>query len=77
MVAILFNGSELFGQIANILSTDGPIGKQVKIVQAVSEKKMFIDFMILYMYIADWQGQIIPKILTVANKQFYFFNHTL
>ena len=76
MGAILFNGSELFGQIVNILSTDGPMRKLVKIVQAVSEK-MFIGFTILYMYIADWQGQIIPKILTVANKQFYFFNHTL
>ena len=43
---------------------------------AVSEKKTFKDFMILYMYIAQGQGQITHKTLMVA-KQFYFFNHTL
>ena len=48
----------------------------VKTVLAVSEKKTFNDFTNLYMYIARGQGQIAPKILTVA-KQFYFFNHRL
>ena len=44
----------------------------VKTVQAVSEKKTFKDFTILYMYKAQGQGQIAPEILTVA-KQFYYF----
>ena len=41
----------------------------VKTVQAVSEKKTFKDFIILYMYIAQGQGQLAPKIMTIA-KQF-------
>ena len=77
MVAILFNVAESFEQIVSILSTEGPMWNLVKIVQGASEKKTFKDFMILYMYIAQGQGQINPKILTVANKQFFFFNHIL
>ena len=46
MVAILFNGTEPFEQIVNILSTEGPRIDLVKIVQAFSEKK-FENFMIL------------------------------
>ena len=42
--------------------------KSGKIVQEVSEKKTFKDFMILYMYIAKGQGQITHKILTVAKR---------
>ena len=38
----------------------------------VSEKT-FKDFRILYRYIAQRQGQITPKVLTV-RKQFYYFN---
>ena len=76
MVAILYNGAKLFDQIVNILSPEGPVGNLMKIVQEVSEKETFKDFRILYMYIAEGQGQITPKILTVS-KQFYFFNHTL
>ena len=38
----------------------------VKIGQVVTEK-MFKDFTILYMYIAQGQGQIIPKILMVTK----------
>ena len=34
------------------------------------------DFTILYMYIAQGQGQIAPKILTAA-EQFNYFNHVL
>ena len=48
----------------------------VKTVQVVSEKETYKYFTILYMYIAQGQGQIAPKILTLA-KQFYYFNHTL
>ena len=73
MAAILLNGAELFEQIVNILSTEGPMWTKwnlVKTVQAVSEKNTSENFAILYMYKALWQGQIAPKILTVA-KQFY------
>ena len=44
MAAILFNGTEPFEQIVNILSTEGPMWNLVKIVQVVSEKKTFKDF---------------------------------
>ena len=33
----------------------------MKIAQAVSEKKTFKNYTILYMYIAQGQGQIAPK----------------
>ena len=70
MVAILFNGTE---QIVNILLTEVPMLDLVKIVQAFSEKT-FKDFMVLYLYLAQGQGQITPKMVV---KQFYFFNHML
>ena len=76
MAFILFNGAEPYDQIVNILSIEGLMWNVVKIVQEVSEKKPFKDFTILYMYIAQGQGQITPKILTLP-KQFYFFNHAL
>ena len=63
IAAILFNDAELFEQIVNIGWTEGPMWNLVKIVQAIWEKKMFKDFMILYMYIAQGQGQKMPKIL--------------
>ena len=50
--------------------------KLMKIVQVVSEKKTFKNFTIVYIYIAQEQGQITPKNFTVAKKV-YFFNHTL
>ena len=50
IMAILFNGTEPFNQIVNNLSTEN----LVKINQAVSEK-LFKNYKILYMYIA--QGQ--------------------
>ena len=49
MSAILFNSAEPFDQIANILSTEGPMQNLVKTVQAVSEEMAFKDFPILYM----------------------------
>ena len=61
MAATLFNGAEPFEQIVNILSTEGPMWNLEKTVQVVSEKKTFKDFTILYMYIAQGQGQIAPK----------------
>ena len=47
--------------------SEGPKRNLVKIVQAVSEKKAFKDFTILYMHTAQGQGQITPKILMLAN----------
>ena len=60
MVAILFSGAEPFEQIVNTLLTEGPIWNMVKIAQAVSEK-MLKNYTILYMYIAQGQGQIMPR----------------
>ena len=60
MVAIFFNDAERFEQIDNTPSTEGSMLNLVKIGQAVSEKKMFKDYEILYMYIAQGQGQITP-----------------
>ena len=37
------------------------MGNLFKIVQAVSEKKTFKNYKILYMYIVQWQGQITLK----------------
>ena len=62
--------------IVNILSTEGPMWNLLKIVQAILVKKTFKDFMVLYMYGAQEQGQITPEILMMA-KQFYYFNQTL
>ena len=46
------------------------MGNRVKTVQAVSKKKTFKDFTILYMYIiALGKGQIVPKLLTVAASK--------
>ena len=63
MVAILFSYTEPFEQTVNFLSTEDPMWNPVKIVQAFSEKKTFKDFTILYMYIAQGQGQKTPKFL--------------
>ena len=78
MAAILFNGREQFRQIVNTLSTEGPMWNLLKITQAVSEPKTFINYTILYMYIAQGQGQITPgdKIL-IVTKIFYYSNLTL
>ena len=76
IAAILFHGAEPLKQIANIPLTEGPMWNLVKIGQAISEKKTFKHFTILYMYTAQGQGQVIPKILMVT-KLVYYLNHTL
>ena len=58
MTAILFSGAEPFEQIVNTHLTEGPMWNMVKIAQVVSEKKMFNNYTILYMYIAQGQRQI-------------------
>ena len=79
MAATLFTGVEPFDQIVNTPSTEDPMWNLVKIGQAVSEKKTFKDYMILYMYVAQGQRQISPpgdKIL-IVTKQFYNFKNTM
>ena len=58
MAAILFNCVEPFEQIGNALLTEGCMWNLLKNAQAVSEKKIFKNYTILYMYIAQWQEQI-------------------
>ena len=73
IAAILFNGAEPFEQIDNILSTESPMWNLVKIAQTVSEKKTFKIYTILYMYIAQGQGQT-----TLRGQNFdYNYNYTL
>ena len=78
MADILFNDAEPFEQTDNTPSTEGLMWNLVKIGQTVSEKKMFKDYKILYMYIAHGQGQITlrDKILTLTKRVCYF-HHTL
>ena len=67
MAAILFSGMD---QIDNTLQ--GYMWNLVKIAQAVSEKKTMNNYTILYMYIAQGQGQITPK-----EQNFDFNLHVL
>ena len=78
MAAIMFNSTEPFEQIVNILSTEGPILNLVKTAQAALEKKIFKKSIILSMYIVQRQEQITPgdKILILTKKSNYF-NHAL
>ena len=55
-----FNGAKSFEQIVKTLSTEGSMWNLVKIDQADSEKTFEI-YTILYMYIANGQGQITPR----------------
>ena len=78
MTTILFNGAKPFEQIGNTLPTEGPVRNLVKIAQAVSEKKTFKNYTILYMYIAQGQGQITHRgQKNNITKMFYYFNHSL
>ena len=58
MAAILFDGAEPFERIGNTLWTEGPMWSLVKIAQTLSEKRTFKNYTIIYMYIAQRQGQI-------------------
>ena len=66
---ILFKDAECFEQTDNMPSIEGPKCNG----QAVSETKTFKDDEILYMYIAQRQGQITheDKILTVTKRVCY------
>ena len=50
MAAILFNSEELFKEIVNNLSTEGPMWNLVKITQALLGKKTFQNNTIIYVY---------------------------
>ena len=67
---LVYNDAEWFEQIDNMPSTEDPKYNLVKTGQAVSEEKMFKDYEILYMYIAQGQGQITQadKILIVTKR---------
>ena len=58
MVTILFSGAEPVDQSINILRQKTPCEYQLKTGQAISEKKTFKDYLILYIYIAQGQGKI-------------------
>ena len=58
MVAILFNGVELFEQVVNISSKEGSMWNLVK---TVSEKKMFKDYKILCPGVCPGEGWITPS----------------
>ena len=78
MAVILFSDAEPFEQSVNIPSTEGPMWNLVKIGQVVSEKKTFTDFKVLYLYVAQWQGQITPRgQILILTKTSYYFYHTL
>ena len=61
MAAILFSGVKPFQEIVNTLSTECLMWNRVWIAQAVSKKKIFKNYTILYMYIAQGHGQITPR----------------
>ena len=78
MAAIVFNGAKPFEQLGNTLLTECPKKNLVKIPPAVSEKKTFKDYTILYMYIAQGQGQITLRGQSlIVTKMFYYFYHSL
>ena len=78
IAAILFNDAEPFEQSVNIPSTEGPMWNLVKIGQVVLEKKTHTGFKVLYLYIAQGQGQITTRGKTlILTLTFYYFNHTL
>ena len=78
MAAILLNGAEPFEQIGSTPLTESPMWNLVKSAQAVSEKKAFKNYTMLYMYIAQGQGQITPRDkMFIITKMFYHFNHSL
>ena len=58
IAAILFNCVEPFEQIGKTLFTEGPMRYLLKIIEMVSEKKIIKNYTFLYMYIAQWQGQV-------------------
>ena len=61
MAAIFFIGTEPFEQIVNTFPQKAPMWNLGKNAQAVSEEKTVTNYTILYMNIAQGQGQITPR----------------
>ena len=74
MVAIFFNDEK---QFEHMPLTKGPMWNLVKTGQGVSEKKTFKYYEILYMYIAQGQGQITQDKILIVTKSVCYFDHTL
>ena len=74
MADILLYGAEPFEQIGKTLLKEDPMWNLIEIAQALSEKKTFKNYTILYMYIAPWQGQ---TTLRGQNVNYNYFNLTL
>ena len=64
-------------QIVNIPSTEDPMWNLMKIDQAVSEKRRFKDYVSLYMYIAQGQGQTLGDKILIVTIGVCYFDHTL
>ena len=78
MAAILFYGAEPFEQIGINPFNRRPHRNPMKITQAVSKKKSFKNYTILYMCIAQGQRQITVRGQNFdITKLFYSFNHSL
>ena len=54
-----------------------PMCYLMKISKAVSEKKTFKDYQILYMFIAQGPGQITQEKFLIVTKRVCYFDHTL
>ena len=61
MAETLFKDAEPFGQTVNIPLVELPMRNLVQISQLVSGDKSFEDYTVLHRYIAQVQGQIIPR----------------
>ena len=61
MAAILLNDPEPFEQSVTIPLSEGPMWNLMKIGQVVLEKT-FKDFMVFYLYKAQGQGQVTPRV---------------
>ena len=76
VAAILLSDVEPFKHSVNTPSTEGHMCNLVKIGQVISENKTQKDFMVLYLYIAQMQGQITPgEQILILTKTVYYFNN--
>ena len=77
MAAILFNGAKPFDQIVNTISTKGPMWIWLKLLMSL-QRRNSKKYTILFLYIAQGQGQIIPgEQILIVTKKIFCFNHTL
>ena len=67
MAAILFNGSNLFDQIVNILSPEGPISNLLKLFKRFQRRRRFFFYNFIHVYSPGARADN-PKILIVLNS---------